>query len=219
MTRSEAFPLLSDLRWSDCDAVAAAAVRIFDVLCADRHRELRRLLGTLSGATTLLPLCERLDFMDKLVVWEERNLDVRIRLHVFRPGYSDRPHNHRFTFASRILAGAYRHDLYGHESLLGDTSHEWQPLVARMEEPGSQYVMHHDAVHRVVAAEPTLSLVLRGPIVKATSVIVDRITGQRTTLVSVARERADLRMSKAMPEPVVAHTITSALALLGGGAS
>jgi hypothetical protein len=26
-------------------------------------------------------------------------------------------------------------------------------------------------------------------------------------------------MSKAMPEPVVAHTITSALALLGGGAS
>jgi hypothetical protein len=214
MTSAVTSPSLRGIDWDDDNQVTATAERFFAGMCADGYLELRRQLENLTGNPGLLLLCERLDFMDKLVVWTNEDASIRLRVHLFRPGYADRPHNHRFTFASHVLCGSYRHHLYGHESLLENADHMWRPLITRNEGAGSQYVMHHDAVHAVAAVEPTLSLVLRGPTVKANSLIMDRTTGQRTMVVSAALEVPERRAAKSMSPDAVAGTVTVALAML-----
>jgi hypothetical protein len=53
--------------------------------------------------------------MRKLVLHDDADLGVRLRLHLYRGGFFDRPHNHRWSFASRILHGGYRHRLFGRD--------------------------------------------------------------------------------------------------------
>jgi len=71
----------------------------------------RALLGRLANHITENPalagLCEHYDILDKLVLHDDPS-GWRLRLHVFLDGYFDRLHNHRWTYASRILPGHMR---------------------------------------------------------------------------------------------------------------
>src|SRR5699024_9604370 len=103
----------------------------------------------------------------------------RVRLHVFLPGYFDRPHNHRWSYASTILHGDYRHYLFGNVELNELTTlRNLDAVMVRQEQVGSAYALHHSTVHAVVAEPYTVSLVVRGPAVKDRFLVMDRKTGE-----------------------------------------
>jgi len=99
---------LRRIDWNDIDAV--------ELNCRDSLNELaaepgivRACLNDLLNRPELLSMCEHYDILDKIVLYSDDDPGVRIRLHVFLPGYFDRPHNHRWSYASKILRGHYRH--------------------------------------------------------------------------------------------------------------
>lgn len=107
--------------------------------------------------------------MDKVVLWRSPDGALRLRLHAFFPGYADRPHNHRWSFAALVLRGSYLHTLYGGQDgvLAGvRAGREPQPQYAGRQPAGTGYFLHHEAVHSLRVDEPTVSLILRGPAVK-----------------------------------------------------
>lgn len=168
---------LRSLDWEDTDAVEAATVKALAMLTSQR-RMLRDILLDLPERPDLLGLCEHYDILDKIVLHDDPS-GVRVRLHIFFPGYFDRPHNHRWSYASTILRGQYRHYLFG-DADLDETVDpaSLKALMVRDEQPGSTYALHHTMVHAVVAEPYTLSLVIRGPAVKDRFLVMDRKTGQ-----------------------------------------
>jgi hypothetical protein len=168
---------LRSLDWEDTDAVEAATVKALAMLISQR-RMLRGILLDLPERPDLLGLCEHYDILDKIVLHDDPS-GVRVRLHVFLPGYFDRPHNHRWSYASTILRGQYRHYLFGNADLDEPIDPaNLKALMVRDEQPGSTYALHHTMVHAVVAEPYTVSLVIRGPAVKDRFLVMDRKTGQ-----------------------------------------
>ena len=168
---------LRSLDWEDIDAVEHATRKALTTL-TDDMRPVRETLLALPERPELLKLCEHYDILDKIVFHDDES-GIRLRLHVFLPGYFDRPHNHRWSYASIILRGQYRHYLFGDAEL--DESIDpasLRALLVRDEQAGSTYALHHTMVHAVVAEPFTVSLVIRGPAVKDRFVVMDRKTNK-----------------------------------------
>jgi hypothetical protein len=188
---------LRSLDWGDTDAVEVAAVKALAMLAADRHA-LRDILLALPQRPDLMALCEHYDILDKIVLHDDPS-GVRVRLHVFLPGYFDRPHNHRWSYSSMILRGRYRHYLFGDAEL--DESADptsLRALMVRDEQPGSTYALHHTMVHAVVAEPHTVSLVIRGPAVKDRFLVMDRETGRSWWQYGASQEQASDAEQKRM---------------------
>ena len=193
-------PIIEPLRsldWEDTDAVEAAAAKALTMLTS-QWRMLRDILLDLPERPDLLGLCEHYDILDKIVLHDDPS-GVRVRLHVFQPGYFDRPHNHRWSYASAILRGQYRHYLFGD----ADPDETIDPaslkaLMVRDEQPGSTYALHHTMVHAVVAEPYTVSLVIRGPAVKDRFLVMDRKTGQSWWQYGASQESAEDAAKKHM---------------------
>lgn len=132
-----------------------------------------RMLQSVREDERLFDLCEQLPWCDKVVLHD--SADYRLRLHLFLPGYEDRPHSHRWSFSSVILSGNYTHFIYGVDTELVHLKYfrELRPLLIRDEKAGSTYSMHHSLVHSFKAEPYTLSIILRGPSVKEKSLIID----------------------------------------------
>src|SRR5215471_12100212 len=158
---------LSDIDWDDTGSILHYATPIFDAFATEPDL-LDGLLDNLAHDAHLRAMCERYDFMDKLVLHDHTDRQVRVRLHLYRAGYFDRPHNHRWSFASQILRGSYLHRIYGRDNDFGeDTAPDTlQPIHERIESPGANYALHHTSVHTVQAEADTISLLLRGPAAK-----------------------------------------------------
>jgi len=172
-------PALQALDWDDLDAVDATNHKALTAL-ADSRQTLRHLLETVRHTPALLDLCEHYDILDKLVLHNDSSHGFRIRMHVFLPSYFDRPHNHRWSYSSRILHGSYKHTLYGHDDGLTDQVDvaQLKPLLVRTERPGSRYTLHHAMIHSVVAEPYTVSLIIRGPACKQRFLVMDKTTTQ-----------------------------------------
>jgi len=167
---------LRAIDWEDIDAVESATRKALTALTEDRQ-PIRESLLTLHERPELLRLCEHYDILDKVVLHDDPS-GVRVRLHVFLPGYFDRPHNHRWSYASLIMRGQYRHHLFG-DAELDETIDpaSLKVLMVRQEQVGNAYALHHTMVHAVVAEHYTVSLVIRGPAVKDRFLVMDRATG------------------------------------------
>ncbi|MEU9047983.1 MULTISPECIES: hypothetical protein [unclassified Kitasatospora] len=128
----------------------------------------------------LLVQSERLQELDRVVLVNDEASGVRVRLHVFRQRFFDRPHNHRWSFGTRILAGSYRHYIFGdYPDLSPDTdARKLTPPLVRVETPGTGYVLRHTLVHSVGAVPETTSLIVRGPAEKDRFVVMNRDTGE-----------------------------------------
>jgi hypothetical protein len=188
---------LHSLDWEDADAVEHTCRKALTTLSEDPET-IRRALLALPQRPDLLKLCEHYDILDKIVLHDDES-GVRLRLHVFLPGYFDRPHNHRWSYASRILRGEYRHYLFGDAEL--DTQIDpasLKALLVRQERVGSAYALHHTMVHAVVAEPYTVSIVLRGPAVKDRFLVMDRKTGKSWWQYGASQESADSAMQKQM---------------------
>ena len=185
------------LDWEDADAVEHAGRKALTTL-TDGPGAIRKALLALPERPDLLKLCEHYDILDKIVLHDDVS-GVRLRLHIFLPGYFDRPHNHRWSYASMILQGEYRHYLFGNAEL--DTEVDpasLKALLVRQEQVGSAYALHHTMVHAVVAEPFTVSLVLRGPAVKDRFLVMDRRTGESWWQYGAAQESADNAEAKHM---------------------
>jgi hypothetical protein len=188
---------LRSVDWEDADAVEHACRKAF-IMLTDDPGPIRAALRTLPKRPDLLKMCEHYDILDKIVLHDDPS-GVRLRLHVFLPGYFDRPHNHRWSYASLIVAGGYRHYLFGGADL--DTAVDpasLRVLQARQEKIGTMYALHHTMVHAVVAEPHTVSLVLRGPAVKDRFLVTDRATGEAWWQYGANQESPDAAARKQM---------------------
>jgi hypothetical protein len=167
---------LRAINWEDIDAVESATRKALTALTENRQ-PIREALLTLHERPELLRLCEHYDILDKVVLYDDPS-GVRVRLHVFLPGHFDRPHNHRWSYASLIMRGQYRHHLFG-DAELDETIDPGglKALMIRQEQVGNAYALHHTMVHAVIAESYTVSLVIRGPAVKDRFLVMDRTTG------------------------------------------
>jgi hypothetical protein len=174
------------------------------------------LLESLLADPRLQGMCERYDFLDKLVLHDMPDAGVRIRLHLYRDGYYDRPHNHRWSFASRVICGQYRHRIFGSDAgFTEDTDPATLlPLCERTETRGSTYALHHASVHTVQASEGTISLLVRGPAAKERFLILDRAGGSFWAY-GAASETAEQRATKTMTPAVLHDAVDRARALTG----
>lgn len=233
-TRTDApaafFADLAGIDWNDLDAVAAGSTRLLDVLTDDRDT-LTGLAHRILDDPALAALCEHYDILDKLVLHDDPT-GWRLRLHVFLPGYYDRPHNHRWTYTTRILTGSYTHTLYGTEDQLprpeattpqsgpgptdlpADVALDVSALRARQirtEPAGATYTLHHTMIHSVTADAYTTSLVVRGPAVKDRFLVTDRVTGRAWWQYGAATETpADAYRKRMTPDQI--HARLNALA-------
>jgi hypothetical protein len=163
---------LRSLDWEDVDAVEHATRKALTVL-SEETTHVRGALLALPERPDLLGLCEHRDTLDEIAIYHDES-GVGVALHVFMSGYSARPHNHCWTFASTILRGGYRHSLSGNaelEEAIGPASRK--ALQVRQEHAGGAYALHHAMMHAVVAKPGTVSLVLRGPPVKDRFLVTD----------------------------------------------
>lgn len=184
--------------WSDIDDVELNCREALNELAAE-PQIVRSRLDDLPNRPELLAMAEHYDILDKIVLHCDDNYDIRIRLHIFLPGYFDRPHNHRWSYASQILRGQYRHYLFGNAEVdeqIDPT--KLQVLQAREEPIGTSYALHHSMVHAVVAEPYTVSLVVRGPAVKDRFLVMDRTTGKAWWQYGAKQESADEAERKRM---------------------
>jgi hypothetical protein len=136
--------------WGDIDGVESQTKKVLIALSMDRS-VIREALDGLAGQPELLALAEHYDILDKIVLWDDPT-GFRVRLHVFLPGYFDRPHNHRWSYASTILRGWYRHYLFGNVELDETVKPaSLDAVMVREERVGDTYALHHSMVHAVVA--------------------------------------------------------------------
>jgi hypothetical protein len=165
--------------WTNLEEVETATKTALVRMSSDLE-VVRQTLLAVPTRPELVRLCEHYDILDKIVLFDDPDQGVRVRLHVFLPGYFDRPHNHRWSYTSLILSGRYRHALYGTAEGLNEKtdSRKLQPVMVRDEHRGSLYTLHHSMVHAVTAEPYTVSLVIRGPSVKQRFLVMDRVTGE-----------------------------------------
>jgi hypothetical protein len=199
------------LDWTDLEKVTAINDELLHELAADK-RTLARLLERCAEEQSLFAQCERHRLLDKLVIYDGSERGFRIRLHVSTNDHLDRPHDHRFSFSSLILAGGYRHVRH---RLVGDLDTDLapeamedhqavgsglqvEPQFATEESAGSFYTIHHSAIHTTVMAENTVSLFIRGPAEKDRSLIIDRASGQLWWRYGAQQETQERRERKQM---------------------
>jgi hypothetical protein len=201
--------------WNDLAAVTATNDKLLAALDSDRTT-LSKLAEQAVDNPELIALCEHYDILDKIVLRNDPN-GWRLRLHVFLPGYFDRPHNHRWTYSSRILHGSYIHPLYGTEDQLGNGDIDvaaLQPRMVRTESTSNFYTLHHTMIHSVTAQPHTTSLIVRGPAVKDRFLVTDRTTGQAWWQHGAATESPDEAARKRM-SATQANTCLEKLTELG----
>jgi hypothetical protein len=206
------FTSLSTIDWTDLPAVAAASRTVLDALDHDRGA-LQKLVDAAVTDPGLTRLHEHYDILDKIVIHDDPT-GWRLRLHVFLPGYFDRPHTHRWDYVSRVLDGSYQHTLYGTADQFGDADDlsgvDPRTLTARMvrtESAGSTYTLHHSMIHSVVAADWTTTLIVRGPAVTDRFVVSDRENGTVWWQYGAAQEDPAAQAAKRMSAAQVTASV------------
>ncbi len=191
---TDLFAPLRTLDWGDVAAVGEVGLPLLEAV-ATGDGVLGALVRDATGDRRLLDLGEHLPWADKVVLHDDPT-GFRLRLHIFQPGYRDRPHSHRWAFASRILHGGYRHEVWGSEADIDPTAPDpsaLRLLTVRHEATGSSYALGDSTLHCFTADPGTVSLVLRGPATKDRNMGVDPATGQVRWKYGAADEPAAAR--------------------------
>ncbi len=197
---------LRDIDWNSTEAVHIATRPVLDELAADRRLLRASALAALDDKE-LLSLSEHYDILDKIVMFSDPS-GIRLRLHVFQPGYFDRPHNHRWTYSSRLLRNRYLHRIYG-DAEIDSSLHpgKLDAVQVREEIVGSTYTLSHKAIHAVVAEPGTVSLVVRGPAVADRFLVMDAATGAAWWQYGAAHESEEDSRKKRMSRERMSEVI------------
>ncbi|WP_327147025.1 hypothetical protein [Nocardia sp. NBC_01327] len=211
------FAALTEIDWDDTESILTCATLVFDALTREDNALVLNLLERLPSQAALTSMCEGYDFMRKLVLWTDPDTDVRLRLHLYSGRHTERPHNHRWPFSSRIVRGRYQHNLYGSDAEFDERTDpaSLKPLLAQRQRPGDTFALDHASVHNVCADPGTVSMILRGPAAKTRFLIHDTAAGAAPFHVyGAAQETADIRASKQLDPAALATAIGDARNLL-----
>lgn len=209
------FASLAKIDWDDTASILHGCAPVFNAL-TDEPGLLTGLLARIGGDPHLVEMCEGYDFMHKLVLYDNIELNIRLRLHLFQGGNFDRPHNHRWSFASRILRGNYVHRIFGRDDQFREDTDQDDllPIHERVERGGSTYALHHTSVHAIQAEADTISLLVRGPSAKDRFLILDAATGGSFWVYGAAQESAEQRSSKRLTPDHFDQTVSRVQCLI-----
>lgn len=162
------------------------------------HRDrLKQLLLAAKEDERLFSMSEHYDILDKIVLYSDEK--CRIRLHIFGEGYFDRPHNHRWSYSSKILSGSYQHTIYSlDETIDAPSTEHLLPVLVRQEKAGDFYTLHHSQYHSVVANTDTVTLIYRGPAEADRFRVMDRMTNEAWWQYGANNESQEEKNSKKM---------------------
>ncbi|MFS0696657.1 hypothetical protein [Streptomyces nitrosporeus] len=200
---------LPSVRWDDIEAAAEITTAI-----ARRIGDDRPLLRTLVARALHTPElrakfeCHALD--DKIVIWDDQEKGLRIRLRLANTDQYERVHNHRYSFTAYILHGAYRHTLYATDQPLDETadvSRFWAHFV-REEPAGRCITLDHEQLHTTVTEPETISLMIQSPARKKRAFMIRRDDGQVWYRYGAADESAERRLEVAMSDDRLHHWLS-----------
>ncbi|MET7606263.1 hypothetical protein ABZS96_27870 [Streptomyces avermitilis] len=163
----EELPALDD---SDLRVAHRRSRDILLRLGADR-RLLTQLVGEIEHDPQRMTESEVHPLINRLVIYQDDARGFQIRLHM-SPGARELvPHDHKYTFTTLVLAGAYIH-VWRWRTDTGEgefASGDLQPGLITVERPGSCYTLGHPLVHQTVMLPGTVTLFMRGPRAKPRS--------------------------------------------------
>lgn len=193
------FKELATVDWASTASILAGCTPVYEAITTNPAL-LNQLLNQLPTDTHLAPMCERYDFLDKLVLYDDTTAQIRVRLHLYRAGYFDRPHPHRWDFFAGIYRGSYLHRIFGRDTEFDEDTdpRTLRPLIERIERPGSTYALDHATVHTVQAEADTISILVRGPATSDRFLILDAVEGRSFWVYGAAHETAEQRAAKQM---------------------
>jgi hypothetical protein len=168
---------MSSLRWGNLTDLTSELASLL-VEMSEAKRWLAERIDCVIDTPDLLQRCEQLNIHEKLVLYADTEADVQLRLHRYRTGVVDWPHNHRYRFGTVLLRGVYTHTIFG------DCDNPPRDGTALLAEPafigvlhkGQGYVLSDSMIHLVGAAESAISLVVRGPRLRPNSINYDPIS-------------------------------------------
>lgn len=214
-TTHRVFDTLYGIDWDDTASILRGCTPLFDVLTTERGL-LPELVAAVSTNEHLADMCEGYDFMRKLVLHDDVEHGIRLRLHLYNEGFFDRPHNHRWSFASHILRGGYTHRIFGRDDQFAEETDpaDLTPIHERLERPGSTYALHHTSVHSVHAEADTVSLLVRGRAAKDRFLILDAHNRSSFWVYGAANETAEQQTNKRLTPQQLNETIGRAQSLI-----
>lgn len=171
---------LADYRvdWADLSKAHLQNSQFLTALSADA-KAMRELVDGVRTDPRLWDMCEHNRLFDKLVLHDAPDRNFRIRLHVWSNMEVAAPHDHRWSFTTRLLTGSYDHVLYHViEDADASVAPAFEPRVQTTERAGDSYTIHHDTVHATTTKANTISLLVRGPAEKSVSRRMDPNTGK-----------------------------------------
>ncbi|MFE0045214.1 hypothetical protein [Streptomyces albireticuli] len=139
--------------------------QILNRLAADKPL-LTELVHGIEHNPRLLHESEVHPLIHRLVLYQDDARGFQIRLHL-SPGHGDElvPHDHKYSFTTRILAGAYTH-VWRRRTDTSDgefTAADLTPGIVTIERPDSCYTLGHPLVHQTLMLPGTVTLFMRGP--------------------------------------------------------
>ncbi|CQR61786.1 hypothetical protein [Streptomyces leeuwenhoekii] len=149
----------------DLRVVQRTSRQLLDRLAQDRPL-LSRLVHEISNDPERLAASRVTLLLNRLSLYQapDRGFEIRLNMQP-RPDNQLVPHDHCYTFATRILTGGYVHVVrrrtngwYGPFS--GD---DLEPAIVTVERPGTAYTLGHTMVHQAVMEPDTVTLFVRGP--------------------------------------------------------
>jgi hypothetical protein len=118
--------------------------------------------------------CEHKRHQDKFVLCRLAN-GASMRVHLYLPGHAEKPeyvHDHRWAFYTTVVRGRYFHTLY--DAFAG----KLRPILRHWVGVGDGYLLLPDALHTVTAEPYTITILIRGPTVKAVATLSRADTGR-----------------------------------------
>ncbi|MEZ8656738.1 hypothetical protein AB6D60_22475 [Vibrio splendidus] len=181
--------------WNDFESASEITTELLNELCS-AQQNIESLIDYMLRSKRLRGMCESNSLLDVLVLYDSlEDQGIRIRMHIAKKSQLHRPHDHRWSFTTKILSGGYDHAVYKTNTspyeitdlsnsvdyqspvcpdpnyLLGNKNFELV-LKHRMQ-PGATMTICHSNVHTVEMKEGACSIIIRGPAAKERSLIYD----------------------------------------------
>ncbi len=163
----EDFSRIAQLDWSQFHKFNAH-IENFLVTLASRQEILSSLTKNLLANRDLLSLSGENPLLKKLILYKDVLTGTELRLHIFKEGVIDKPHDHRLSFSTMVLNGSYRHTLLSTKKDINELLkiEDLSILLSHDVRENSLYSINHDAIHVTEVVPETVSLSLRGPYMK-----------------------------------------------------
>ncbi|MGK4585449.1 hypothetical protein [Kitasatospora sp. HPMI-4] len=193
-TRVELFDEIDRIDWEDLPKAAVLTQRLIRDFAADKAL-FRRLLLAVEHDPYLWAKCEEDVVEDKIVLWDDVEKGLRIRLRMSTAYQQQLAHNHRFSFTNLVLRGDYLHRNYHARNGFDENTlpEDVQPVMLHEDRAGDCFTIHHNALHSTPFTQlGTISLVLRGNPVKDRAPVMFKEARGRAEAVRRLREQSEL---------------------------